>query len=438
MTSTSISEFEGVLLGPDDPGYEESANTHYAQGSPKLVARPANTAAVAAAVKYATAEGLEVSVRCGGHGTSGMSTNQGGLVIDLGALDSVDVDDATGRVRLGGGATWGPIAEALQPHGLAISSGDTVSVGVGGLTLGGGIGWMVRAWGLALDSLVEAEVVLADGSIMTANESDQPELFWALRGGGGNFGIVTTFTFQAHPLEGIVAGSIQVAPGAVAEVLKGVRDAMRAAPPELNVSFLDLPAFGPDMPAGIQLEVCWAGTDTAAAEAAVAPLLALPGVTGHEFAPKAYREILVENPGPPPGITIVDNNAFVPDLSDDVIDRLVEYHDSLGSGVLAVRFIQGALNRVDRDATAFAWRDTEALLVSAAFLPPGTPEGTEERLRAGFAALGDVLAGAYGNFMANAGGAERIYPPKTLKRLRALKKQVDPAGVFRGNQVIAP
>lgn len=178
MTIT-IEDFRGDLLDPGAAGYQESATTHYAKGSPKLVARPADAASVAAAVRYAAAEGLELAVRAGGHGTSGVSTNDGGLVLDLARLDSIEVDAATGRVRIGGGATWGAVADELEHHALALTSGDTRSVGVGGLTLGGGIGWLVRSRGLALDSLVEAEVVLADGSIVVAGPDREPDLFWA-------------------------------------------------------------------------------------------------------------------------------------------------------------------------------------------------------------------------------------------------------------------
>lgn len=431
-----IDDFTGTVLEPGDSGYDDSANTHYAQGSPKLVARPSSAADVAAAIRYAAAQGLELSIRAGGHGTSGMSTNDGGLVIDLTPLDTVEVvDTATNRVRIGGGAVWGHVADELGRHGLALTSGDTASVGVGGLTLGGGIGWVVRAWGLALDSLVEAEVVLADGSIVTANASDRPDLFWALRGGGGNFGVVTAFTFRAHSLPGVVHGTIKLDPEDVAAVLRGWRDAMRTAPRELNTTFLSLPAFGPELPASMQIEVCWAGVDVTDAEAAIAPLLGLPGVQDHSLSASSYRDLLVENPGPPPGITIVDLNAFTAELTDAQIDAIAALHASAG-GVLSLRSLGGAFSEVPSDATAFAWRQSEALVIAAAFLPPGTPADTEPRIRGEFAAI-DGFRGAYGNFTASRDAAERIYPAETLERLRAIKREVDPAGLLRGNQPIS-
>jgi FAD/FMN-containing dehydrogenase len=435
MTIT-IPGFNGILLNPGDEGYAESAATHYAKGAPQLVARPATAADVAAAVRYAGAEGLELSVRAGGHGTSGVSTNDGGLVIDLTAMDDVEVlDAAVGAVRIGGGATWGHVADSLASHRLALTSGDTRSVGVGGLTLGGGIGWMVRTWGLALDNLIAAEVVLADGSIVTASQSQHPDLFWALRGGGGNFGVVTAFTFAARALDGVVHGTIELDPSRLGEVLKGWRDVMRAAPPKLNSTFMALPAFGPEMPPSTRIEAVWAGPELGEAEAAVAPLLALPGVTGHSFEASAYADVLVENPGPPEGIRIVDLNAFTPDLTDALIDELVQLHDTIG-GLLSLRALRGALNDVAADATAFAWRDAEALVLAATFLPPGTPDGTEEGIRANWAGLGHALRGAYGNFSSRRDAIDVIYSPETLERLRSIKRELDPKGLFRGNQVI--
>ncbi len=261
MDTTMINDFQGTLLQAGDEGYADSANTHYTTGSPKLVARPPHSAAdVAAAVRYATAEGLEVSVRAGGHGTSGMSTNDGGLVIDLTALDSVELlDAATHRVRIGGGAVWGHVAEELAKHGLALTSGDTgeASESVDSRSGAASVGWCALQ-GLALDSLVEAEVVLADGSDRDRERVRQPRPVLGASRGGGNFGAVTAFTFEAHPLQGIVHGSIQLEPEQLPAVLRGWRDAMRSAPRELTTIFLSLPAFGPDAPPSMQIEVCWA------------------------------------------------------------------------------------------------------------------------------------------------------------------------------------
>jgi FAD/FMN-containing dehydrogenase len=430
---------DGMLLQPGDDGYQTASSTHYTKGEPALIVVAASTADVVAAVRYATTTGLRLSVKGGGHGTSGAATNTGGLVIDLSGLDSIEIEEPdAARVRIGGGATWGAIASTLGEHGLALTSGDTVSVGVGGLTLGGGIGWLVRQYGLALDNLVEAEVVTAAGEIVTANADLHPDLFWALRGGGGNFGVVTSFRFVAHPLDGIVAGTIELDPGQLAATLRGWRDVMRAAPEELNVTLLATPPFGPEMPAALQLHVCYGGSDRAAADAAIAPLLALPGVRGSDLAAKPYRDILVENPGPPPGITIVDSNSFANDFSDELIDALVVVHEGLGAAALMIRSLRGAFNRVPTDATAFAWRDAEVLLVSAVFLPPEAPGDAEAAARASWRGLGELVGGAYGNFMSQDDEAALglMYPPATRSRLDQVKAAYDPQNLFHGNQAL--
>ena len=188
-----------------------------------------------AGVRFAARSGLLLSVRGGGHGFPGFGTNDGGVVIDLSKLANVEIIDKERHlVRIGGGATWGQVAAALAPHGLAISSGDTKSVGVGGLTLTGGIGWKVRKYGLALDNVAAAEVVTADGEVVQASAEENPELFWAIRGGGGNFGIVTAFDFAAHPTTDVFFGKIAFAASEAATVIQGWADYLRTAPEELT------------------------------------------------------------------------------------------------------------------------------------------------------------------------------------------------------------
>jgi FAD/FMN-containing dehydrogenase len=202
MTSTLETlrlNFGGDIIEPSAAQYESARHSLLGSGSPACVLRPANAGDVQTGVRFTVAAGLSLSVRGGGHSFSGFGTNEGGVVIDLRNLASVEiVDDERHLVRIGGGATWGRVAAAIAPHGLAISSGDTDSVGVGGLTLTGGIGWKVRKYGLALDNVVAAEVVLADGDLVRASAHEHHDLFWAIRGGGGNFGIVTAFEFAAH------------------------------------------------------------------------------------------------------------------------------------------------------------------------------------------------------------------------------------------------
>src|SRR3954454_8869835 len=198
-TSELRTAFGGDVIEPGTPGYESASGSLFATGHPAHLLRPRSVSDVQACVRFAARAGLPLSVRGGGHGFAGFATNDGGVVVDLSVLDDVAVVDRRKHiVRVGGGATWGRVAATLAPHGLAISSGDTKSVGVGGLTLAGGVGWKVRKHGLALDNVVGAEVVLADGNTVRASATEHPALFWAIRGGGGNFGVVTSFDFTAH------------------------------------------------------------------------------------------------------------------------------------------------------------------------------------------------------------------------------------------------
>jgi len=432
-----IDGFAGTILVPGAEEYPAAATAYGVLGSPALVARPSSAADVAAAIGYARAQGLPLSVRSGGHTL--FSTNDGGMVLDLARISDVEVL-GDGLVRVGGGAVWGDVARALQPHGLAISSGDTYSVGVGGLTLGGGIGWMVRQQGLALDSLREAEVVLPSGAVVTASNTREPELFWALRGGGGNFGVVTRFTFQAHPLPGVVAGAIDVDPARLADTLRGWRDVMRQSPEELNSTVIAMPAFGPEMPAATQVLVCFGGNDVDEAMRAIQPLLALPGVTGNDVAPKAYVDVL-EEPAPPPAeVRLIDHNGFARNADDGLITRLTTAHAAFGAAVLMVRYLRGAFNRVPADATALAYRDAEVFVVSAALLPPDAPAEAERSIHDGWAALAGDVTGEYGNFSMHpdATTLERIYPPATVERLRAAKRRYDPENVLAYNHNIVP
>jgi FAD/FMN-containing dehydrogenase len=431
--------FSGTILEAGDDGYSAASTAYGTVGSPVFVAQPATPDDVAEAVRFAIDQGLVISVRSGGHHGSGLATNDGGIVIDLSRLSRVDVLD-DGVVRIGGGALWGDVARALQPHDLALTSGDTTTVGVGGLTLGGGVGWMIRQYGLALDSLIGAEVVTAAGDIVRVSEEHEPDLFWALRGGGGNFGIVTAFTFQAHPLRGVFAGPIVLDSDALEEGLTAWRDVMRDAPEELNSTFVSFPSFGEGMPGGTSILVCYAGDDEAAARAAIDPLLRIKGVVSSDIQPKAYADVLDE-PRPPEGpISIVDNNAFAPELSDETIATFAAVHRSIGGAVLMVRSLGGAFSRVHPDATAFAWRDSEALLLIAAFLPPGATDQDAQRVRDLWGALDPFTSGSYGNFVSrfDAAAVATIYPEGTHARLASIKHRYDPHNVFRRNQNIAP
>jgi FAD/FMN-containing dehydrogenase len=442
--STLKSAITGQVLTPGDDDYLAAATVAKGPGSPVAVVRPADAADVSTAVAFARDAGLELSVRSGGHDSLGRSTNDGGLVIDLRSLADITVDGDL--VTVGGGAVWGDVAAALAPHGLALSSGDTKTVGVGGLTLGGGVGWFVRLWGLAIDSLESAEVVLADGRVVTASATSEPDLFWAIRGGGGNFGVVTRFTFRAHPLpDGVVSGAIDLAPDAdLAVAFTAWRDALRSAPEQLTTTYMGLPSFGEGIPPVSQIVYVWADGDVDAAAAAIAPLTQIPGVTGHTIARMPYADVLMEEQPDAaevdaPAISMVDENGFAARFDDELIAELAAVKRELGETVLMVRLLGGAYGRVAPDATAWGYRDTEAWIISVAFFPEGEIfDAQAPRVRQLWTRLDRWLSGMYGNFSTRPDAVERMYPPATLARLRSIKAAYDPGNLFHRTHNVTP
>ena len=430
--------FTGSLLLDADEGFSAFM---YPIGAPSVIARPTTVDDVASALKYAHDHDLPVSIRSGGHSGGGWTSRPGGLVLDMSGFDAIAVEGTS--VTVGAGATWGAVAAALAPHGLALTSGDTSSVGVGGLTLGGGVGWIVRKYGLALDNLSSVQIVTAAGHAVTANAKENADLFWAIRGGGGNFGVVTEFTFEAQQLDGVLHGAISFAADDLAALLRAYRDVMRSAPEELNATFLLMPPMGPEMPGGPQIHVVWAGNDEAAAMAAIQPLLDIAGMTTHDITPKPYRDVL-DDPQPPPAgtpmPTIVGNNGWAPDFSDEAIDAISSMIAALEAPVLMIRYLRGAFNRVAADATAFAWRDAETLVIAVAFLPPNSPPDLLEQIDEAWAPVAKFTQGTYGNFVSYAGerAVGLMYPPATRTRLAEVKRTWDPDNLFDQNQNIEP
>jgi FAD/FMN-containing dehydrogenase len=428
------------VLRPGDDGYAAASTTFFASGVPALVVRPDDVDGVVAAVRYATAEGLALSVRSGGHSMLGHGTNNGGMVLDLGRLDTVElVDSAAGIVRVGGGATWGQVASALAPHGLGLTAGDTAGVGVGGLTLGGGIGWMVRKHGLAIDNLVAARVVTAAGQVLAAGEAENPELFWAIRGGGGNFGVVVSFDFRAQPVRTVRFGTIiSYRIEHLERLIQGWRDHMRGAPEALSSTLTLSPSlFG--MPPSAMVTLCHADDDAGAAAEAIEPLLGIGTVTGNSVRERPYADIL-EDARHAPGIRIVARNVLLPSLDDAAIAAIVAAHGSGPATVLSLRSLGGAFGRVPAGATAFAHRDAEALVVGAAIVDEdATATGIEEAL-ASWPGVASRGTGVYVNFQGSATEADlaAAYPPATIARLAEVKRALDPENVFALNHNIVP
>ncbi|MEJ1088403.1 FAD-binding oxidoreductase [Microbacterium sp. Mu-80] len=404
----------------------------------QITVKPGSTAEVVEALRRARQDDLAVTVVAGGHGPWAHAPSDG-LRLDLSALTDIDVDGTT--VRVGGGATWGAVAARLSDEGLAISSGDTASVGVGGLTLGGGIGWMTRLWGLAADQLVGAQLVTADGEVVETSADEHPDLFWALRGGGGNFGVVIRFDFAAHRLPAIVHARYTGA-GDPAALLRAMRDAMRNAPDALTVTYMDVPPMDPSAPAGASLVAVWAGDDEARMRAALAPVHEIDGVAA-EITTPAYRDILAELPAPadpdqpPPGF--IGGNGLFASLDDELIDRLVTFRAAYPVSVVFLRSLGGAYGAVAQDATAFPARDATWFVMAGGFDIPGmVDDDTRTAMDADANSIQQGRLAEYGNFVP-VEAPDRVpgmFDDAAYARLREVKAQWDPRNTFRRNHNI--
>jgi FAD/FMN-containing dehydrogenase len=429
----------GTVIRPGDPEWDAARRFHSGIGEPAAVIRASTVDDVRGALRYAAAERLDVMVRSGGH--SAWGTVPGGLTIDISALSDVSVDGTL--VRIGGGAQWGAVARVLAQHGLGISSGDTSSVGVGGLTLGGGIGWMVRAWGLAADQLVGAQLVTARGEVVEVSASSQPDLLWALRGGGGNFGVVTRFDFEAHRLDGVVLATFGI-DGDARPALARLRDVLADAPREVTATYMDVPAMDPNAPAGASITAVWIGTDEEAARAALAPLLDAPGITVRELRATQYADVLLDVPEfdpdqPMPGF--LGGNTLVRELDDETIDALVTFRESNPASVLFLRSLGGAFGDVAQGDTPFPARDATWFAMAGAFDVPGMLDDDQRaQITSAWDAIEARGAGVYGNFTTSTepSWVQRMYRPEAMSRLAAIKREWDPTNLFCRNHNVQP
>ncbi|HWM03074.1 MAG TPA: FAD-binding oxidoreductase, partial [Actinophytocola sp.] len=432
----------GEVLRPGDEAYDDAARAFFGEGAPALVARPSTADEVAAAIAHAVRDDLAISVRSGGHSPMGHSTNTGGMVIDLRHLDGVEILDHDRRlVRVGGGANWGAVGAALDPHDLGLTSGDTTSVGVGGLTLGGGMGWMVRRHGLAIDNLVSARVVTADGRLVTASADENPELFWAIRGGGGNFGVVVDFDFVAQEVASVHYGAISYQLDDPVRLMVRWRDAMRKAPEELSSTLALMPRM-PGAPPAATVLLCYAGapgTDVQVADAAIEPLLELGTVTEATITERRYADVF-EEAQHPPGVRMVGRNTLVRRLDGNLLADVDVAHRGPAPTVIALRSLGGAFARVPAEATAFAHRDAEAMIQMAVFLPAATTDADVTQALGPWEVVAARGTGTYVNFQASATVEDlaAAYPPATMSRLVAVKRANDPDNVFALNHNIEP
>lgn len=434
--------YTGEIIEPGHAEYAEASRSVFANGTPRYVLRPLNVDDVQAAVRFVADAGLPLSVRGGGHAFAGFSTNDGGVVIDLRNFASVEVLDVDRKlVRIGGGATWGKVVAALAEHGLGLSSGDTKSVGVGGLTLSGGIGWKVRKYGLALDNLVGAEVVTAGGEVVHATATSHPELFWALRGGGGNFGVVTAFEFVAHPTTDVFHGKITFPVDETGRVLQGWAEYLRSATEDLtSLVVLGNPmSGGPRAP--LEIHVAVDSDDAGRAVEALEPIRRLGTVLDDDVALKPYADTLVGGAVPPLGMEFVIRSAFVGKQSvSDVLHLLAEVSRWDGTSVIGLRSVGGAVARVPQGATAYCHRQAELMVVTMTAGPERMVKAARPALEALWAHLAPHVKGAYANFLTGTtdDDVNAVYSVETRQRLARVKRRYDPQNLFTGNHNIRP
>ena len=446
----------GSVVGPGDPSYETARRVwnHTIDKWPALVVRAASTDDVARTVRFARSEGRPIAVRGGGHSVAGFSTCDDGIVLDLSQLNDVALDAKSQRAFAGGGTRWKDFDAATQQHGLATTGGLVSSTGIGGLTLGGGFGHLVRKYGLTCDNLLSAEVVTADGTVVHASESQNPELFWALRGGGGNFGVVTRFELDLHPVGPIVLGGPIFYPGDQAiDVMTGWRDRLDNMPDELstlvNLTTAPPAPFIPEEWHNRKVAVivaCWAG-DPADGEAFVKPLRSLGTPISDLLGPMPYLDLQqFVDPVWESGAGNFYTSAFLDRLPDEAIRTLADFHRSSADlpvlAELHVHHFGGAVARVPAGSTAFTDRSSPFLFNGAARTsdPTDLPHHVAwaRTARNAMAAYGS--GGMYVNFTSEgADGIRRAsYPPEIYARLQAVKDQYDPFNVFRFNINVTP
>ncbi|HKG91012.1 MAG TPA: FAD-binding oxidoreductase [Gemmatimonadaceae bacterium] len=439
-------EFLGEVLRPGEARYDEARRVWNGMidRRPAVIVRAANTEDVRRAIAFARAQGLPVAVRGGGHNAAGLAVCDDGLVIDLSAMRRIGVDPARRIAWADGGATWAELDAATQAHGLATTGGLISSTGIAGLTLGGGIGWLMRRHGLACDNLIAAEVVTADGRVVRASETENPELLWGLRGGGGNFGVVTTLEYRLHPVGPMILGGMLVHPLARAgEVLRFYRDFTAAAPEALTVFAVLL--VSPEGAPILALLPAWFGP-IEEGQALLRPLREFGPPLADQVAPMPYTALqTMLDAGFPSGLQVYWRGAFLSELSDGLIDAAVARSAASPSPLSAIVFEQlgGAVARVGREETAF---DHRAAAFNLAVIGRWSDPADAERNIAWTRGTTDVFrpftsGGAYVNYLGLGEGADRVraaYGPEKFARLVTLKRQYDPTNVFRFNQNIPP
>ena len=440
------------LIGNHDPSYDEARAVYNGMidRRPAVIAQCATAQDVAHALELAERESYAVAVRAGGHSVAGMSVNDGGLVIDVRPMKAISVDPDARSVKVGAGVTWGEFDAATQEHGLATTGGRVSTTGVAGFTLGGGSGWAERKYGLACDNLISVDLVTADGRAVTASRTEHPELFWALHGGGGNFGVATAFEFQLHPLGPTVLAGILGWPAAAArDVAQTYRDLAYDAPDELGsgLVFITGPPeeFVPEHLRGrpiVGMAVLWTAADPGEGQDAIKPFLDLrPDANLVAPMPYASFQQLIDDP---PGLRNYWTADFCDDFPDDAIDVFVKYGSERASPLTQQILFPwgGAVAQGDNGSTALTNRSARWITHPFAVWEDPADDDANKQWARNFRR--DISrytnGGTYLNFIGDE-GQDRVraaYGAENYARLAMVKAAYDPANVFKGNQNITP
>ncbi|HLV97306.1 MAG TPA: FAD-binding oxidoreductase [Ktedonobacterales bacterium] len=448
LEATGIAKVQARLRGdvirPGDARYERARRVWNGRIDryPALIVYCADPDDVRTTIDFAHNVSLPITVRSGGHSMAGLSVNNGGVVIDLSRMKGIEIDPGRNIARVQAGLTLGEFVQETQVYGLATTTGTVSGTGMGGLTLGGGIGWLMGKYGLTVDSLRSVDLVTADGQLLTANATEHPDLFWGLRGGGGNFGIATSFEFRLHPVATVLAGKISYPLSRARAVLRFYREFTRAAPDELT-AYAALATTSHGIPA-ISISLCYAGP-LAEGERLLAPLRRFGSPLIDLIRPRSYLQAISSDIGAPEGRHYYEQASSLPDLSDDVIDLMADYsaaRTSPASQVL-IQHVHGAACRGSPGTTAFALREVPYIMNIVAEWHANEAQQAEAHTawaRAFQAAVRPfALQGVYTNFLGDE-GEERVRASYGVnyERLVTLKNRYDPTNVFRFNQNIKP
>ncbi len=437
------SQLKGTLIRPGDAAYDQARAiwNGMIDKRPAAIARCTSTEDVVAAVNFARDHGYLLAVRGGGHNAAGNALNDDGLVIDLSGMRAVTVDPESKTARAQGGATWGDFDKATTAHGLATTGGAISTTGIAGLTLGGGLGWLMRSCGMACDNLRSVEIVTADGSVRRASASEHPDLFWALHGGGGNFGVVTEFEYQLHPVDRVLAGMLVHPAERASEALHFLREFHQTAPDELAV-FTGLMTSPDGMP--IVAFLCCYNGPIEQGEQALAPLRAFGPPVADLIEPMPYAAWQTAlDAGFPHGLQVYWRSDFITELSDGAIDTLVEQYGKITSPQSALLLEQfgGAVRRVGAEETAFVHRQADFnLAIIGVWTDPSESERHIAWARGVHAAMKPFTHGTYVNYLGEE-GQDRVraaYGDAVYDRLVQVKNRYDPKNLFRMNQNIQP